>query len=169
MYEYRVTKYDKAFRIGRSGYGRDEWTSVSDIGKSFDGKLLTEEEYLEVEGKYLYTIERFAQESGVDRVTIRSLQFHDQGLAEAGHLHNDSTVTIDEARGIARLALREKLYCRLEDDDRFFVHFGYDYYMYLGSHVPCEEAVAEAERIGLFVDRDFVSPYHPDHDEDWWR
>jgi hypothetical protein len=34
---------------------------------------------------------------------------------------------------VVRLALREALWCRLEGACNFYVHFGYDYYMYVGS------------------------------------
>ena len=34
-------------------YEKDEWTDYSDIGKVFDDKLFTLEEYLSVEKKYI--------------------------------------------------------------------------------------------------------------------
>jgi nucleoside-triphosphatase len=49
VFEYRVTKYDPAFRDRAGRYLREEWTSVGDIGRSFGGVVLTREEYRRVE------------------------------------------------------------------------------------------------------------------------
>lgn len=45
MNEYRVTKYNLAFRDSSGAYTRDEWISFGDIGRSFDGVKLTAEAY----------------------------------------------------------------------------------------------------------------------------
>ena len=45
MTEYRITKYDPANRIN-GVYMADEWTSFSDIGKVFNGTLLSQDTYL---------------------------------------------------------------------------------------------------------------------------
>ena len=62
----------------------------------------------------------------------------------------------------ARMAqvLREELWCRLEGD-RGFVHFGFDYYMYVGVASACPEAQRLAAQLGLFVE-EMRSPYHPE-------
>jgi hypothetical protein len=45
VFEHRVSKYDPCLR----DQSRPEWTSVSDIGRSFAGAVLTQEEYRRVE------------------------------------------------------------------------------------------------------------------------
>jgi hypothetical protein len=47
--------------------------------------------------------------------------------------------------------------------DEYFLHFGYDYYMYVGVSLACPRSRALATAAGLFVE-DFVSPYHPERD-----
>lgn len=42
-----------------------------------------------------------------------------------------------------------------------FVHFGYDYYMYVGVETPCPQAQRLAAQLGLFVE-EMRSPYHPE-------
>jgi hypothetical protein len=37
----RVTKYDPALRDERGGFTGDDWTSVSDVGGLFSGRVLT--------------------------------------------------------------------------------------------------------------------------------
>ena len=55
MNGWRITKYNPAFRDERGVYLKDEWTSVSDVGKSFDGVVLTFKEYREIEDNYVST------------------------------------------------------------------------------------------------------------------
>jgi hypothetical protein len=48
----RITKYDPQNRDANGHYTLvDEWTSISDVGKSFQGKILTMEQYLAIEEK----------------------------------------------------------------------------------------------------------------------
>jgi hypothetical protein len=49
MISWRVTKYKPDFRDERGAYLRDEWTSLSEVGKSFGGVKLTFEEYRKIE------------------------------------------------------------------------------------------------------------------------
>jgi len=39
--KYRITKYNPMNRDANGAYLLNEWTSFSDIGKTFDGKTLT--------------------------------------------------------------------------------------------------------------------------------
>ena len=47
--------------------------------------------------------------------------------------------------------LRELAWCRLEAPGRFFLHFGFDYYMFAGNRADLPGAVAEVRLQGLFV------------------
>ena len=38
--QYRVTKYDPANRVNGE-YTKDEWTSMYDVGRSYNGKVFT--------------------------------------------------------------------------------------------------------------------------------
>lgn len=51
MYSYRITKYNPVFGNEFGYYDRSEWTSISDIGKSFDGIILSFDEYYISENK----------------------------------------------------------------------------------------------------------------------
>lgn len=41
MYEYRITKYNPAFRKSNGAFSKDEWTSYSDVGGTFSGVALS--------------------------------------------------------------------------------------------------------------------------------
>lgn len=73
-----------------------------------------------------------------------------------------SLETIDVVRDM----LRERGYCRLDADRAVYIHVGYDYYLYLGGDVRCQRTLALATELGLFVDTGYVSPHHPDPEDE---
>ena len=76
MFEYRVTKYDPAFRNAQGAYSGDDWTSISDIGKTFAGEILTRDEYQRVEDAYITVALAFIREAGIPMLTVTGLENH---------------------------------------------------------------------------------------------
>lgn len=160
---YKITKYDPSLYGPGGRYMKDTWTSVSDIGKLFGGTTLTAEEYENVESKYLTAVALFAEVASIDRLRVCGLEIHDdssgRGLADGQY------VSLPQAIEIYRQMLREEqIWCRLEEEDKFYVHIGYDYYMYLGVSVEIDvrEAVRSVRQLGLFVAENWLSPYLPE-------
>jgi hypothetical protein len=88
MYGWRVTKYDPAFWGERGAYLKDEWTSLSDVGKSFDGVGLTFEEYRKIEDAYVSTALSFMYEAGLDALTVTYLETNRVSEARAEDLRD---------------------------------------------------------------------------------
>ncbi|MDT7789757.1 MAG: hypothetical protein QOF58_8176, partial [Pseudonocardiales bacterium] len=137
----------------------------------------------------------FASDTGITELTIREPEvsgFVNFGLEPNidGHgliglfppdlsgYHDGARVPLATGVALVRAMLRDNgAWCRLESDDRFFVHVGYDQYMYIGSAEPCHDAVAHVRTLGLFpklVDRSPWDPYfneleepRPADDEFW--
>jgi hypothetical protein len=152
--EYRVTKYNPAFRDSRGAYTREEWISVRQIGESFAGIVLTRQEYDRVEDAYVNTALAFLREAGLTLLTVESLENHKGWQLQ---LSNGSTLSLDEVAEVIRQMLQEKFWCRLQADGGF-IHIGWDYYMYVGVPRPCPTGQVQAERLGLYVE-EFCSPY----------
>lgn len=152
MFEYRVTKYDP--RVRSSGGTYTEWTSVSDIGKSFDGFPLTNSEYQRVENTYIASALAFLREADVLSLTVRALENHGDVALAFG---DGDVVSLEQVSAILPQVLREKFWCKLEGLDSF-IHVGYDYYMYVGVPLDCPKAEQLAAGLGLFVEP-FQSPY----------
>jgi hypothetical protein len=148
-----VTKYNPAYRR-QGAYTRDDWTSVSDIGRAFDGVVLTKAEYKRVENAYVASTVAFLREAGVRFLTVVGLENHEKRPLP---FSEDSVLDATEAADVVRRMLRNEFWCRLEGADSF-IHVGYDYYMYVGVPVNCPHSVAMARQIGLFVEP-FRSPY----------
>jgi len=155
MFEYRVTKYDPAVRQAKGTYA--EWTSVSHIGTVFNGKVLSQAAYEGVETAYIAVALAFLREVGVSSVQIRGLENHNH--VSFSHEEGDFLALTDALELMTRI-LREEIWCRLESSEAF-VHFGYDYYMYVGVSSACPKSERLAADAGLFVEL-MPSPYHPE-------
>ncbi|WP_445056264.1 S1 RNA-binding domain-containing protein [Streptomyces griseus] len=148
-YVYRVTKYDPDHR-DEHGYYTGPEDTVSDRGA--------------VEAAYLRAVAAFAEDSGVDRPVIREPQAPSPPFGSTAVLpegfHDGAEVSLDVGLELVRSMLRDSgAWCRLEVEDRFTVHVGWDQYLYVGSDRPCERALALTRRLGLFPERLGSSPY----------
>ena len=153
MNEYRVTKYNPAFRDQSGAYNKDEWTSFRQIGQTFSGVLLTSDEYERVEQAYIQTALSFLRESGLFSLRVAGLENSQRNPID---FNNGSVLPLDRVGEIIRRILREEFWCRLEGSEGF-IHFGWDYYMYIGVPHPCPRAQARAAELGLYVE-EFASP-----------
>lgn len=174
MNRYRITKYDPAWRDANGAYTKADWTSIGDVGHRFDGETLTMAAYQQTEDAYVQTILAFLQAARLDALKVTDLECNESldelagrpfgefaGLVPAGwSVDLGRVVNLAEIERLARLSLRGAVWCKLERPG-FYVHFGHDYYLYLGTAQASPAAVAKAESLGLFVE-DFVSPYQED-------
>ena len=118
MFEYRVTKYAPSFRDPGGAYRRDEWTSFEDIGRAFDGKVLTAEHYQGVEDAYVATALSFLREAGQPALFVRGLE----RSSGAGAPVEEDDAPVEEGGAVPPAAvgdvirgvLRGSFWCRLE-------------------------------------------------------
>jgi hypothetical protein len=153
LFEYRVTKYDPAFRV-RGAYKREEWISVSDIGKSFGGVVLTEAEYQRVEDAYITAALSFLSEAGLTELVVEGLEYRGGSPLP---FSEGSVLRGAELGQALRRVLREEFWCRFEAPNGF-IHVGYDYYMYVGVPQSCPESQKLVRELGLFAEP-LESPY----------
>ena len=153
MNEYRVTKYNPAFRDQSGAYTKVEWVSFTQIGQTFSSVPLTSDEYERVEEAYVLTALSFLRESGLFSMKVAGLE---NSRKQSLDFQNDSILPLDRIGEIIRRILREELWCRLESSEGF-IHFSWDYYMYVGVPHPCPTAEARAAELGLYVE-EFASP-----------
>jgi hypothetical protein len=170
MFCYRITKYNPDFRDEDGAFQGEDWISISDVGKNFSGRILTFEEYLSVENKYVSSVLHFFNETDLKNLSVVGLeQKQDQkrNVEDARFSGIDykkknfrEGVEIDGSNlpQLCRLVLREIIWCRLESGQDFYIHFGYDYYMYIGTSVWPDASVNFAKELGLFVE-EMESPY----------
>jgi hypothetical protein len=129
------------------------------------------------EAVYLDTVAAFAEDTGVDVLQIREpsvpivtgigSDIHERfgGLvelfdADLDGYHDGARLQLDHAVELVRLMLRgDGVWCRLEAGDDFFVHVGWDQYVYVGSSAGSHRSVAFAHKHGLFAEPISGSPY----------
>jgi len=157
---WRITKYDPLKRNADGSYlDHEEWTCFSEVGTK-----ISMEEYEATEEKYINTITTFMTEMGLNRVYVIALEQrsdeikHQKANEFLSKIWIGKAVTAQEVRELVKLTLRNAIWCKLGYKKKFFVHFGYDYYMYIGASEDCTEAIEVVKETGLFVE-DFKSPY----------
>lgn len=167
---HEIVKYNPAFYNEGGVYCKDEWTSVSDIGKSFNGKVLTQEEYFAVENKYVDAVCEILQVVGADSLTIEYIEKQDKWIEEqmansnipeqdfqllpnAKSLKQGQTMSVNGFRNAARLCLREYIYAIFSSQAcNLKIEFGYDYYMYIECPLSKEKLSDITARHSLFLD-----------------
>jgi hypothetical protein len=168
MKQYRITKYNPTYRNNEGHYTIDEWTSISDIGKSYDGNVFSLSQYIDVEKKYIEAITLLMICNNVDSFVISGLEkCSDESDRQSMYknIQEGDSIEISEIPHISKLILREKMWCRLEAPF-MFVHFGYDYYMYIGFTQECKYAIDKIVEMVLFVE-EYKSPYLDENWLDW--
>jgi hypothetical protein len=174
MFYYRVTKYNPKYRNEKGHYLKDEWTDYGDVGTQIAGHTLSMVEYEQVENLYIQVVLLFMKQERISWLEclyiekwtddIMSQHIPDGWKTLYNRIHMGSRVQIKEVPILLKLMLRNYLFCKLEHTDKMFVHFGYDYYMYVGVQTECNNTVNEIFKSGLYVE-DFVSPYLDDEDD----
>jgi hypothetical protein len=170
MFCYRITKYNPDFRDEDGAFQGEDRISISDVGKNFSGRILTFEEYLSVENKYISSALHFFNETNLKNLSVVGLeQKQDQkrnvedvrfsGIDyEKKNLREGVAIDVSNLPQLCRLVLREIIWCRLKSGQDFYIHFGYDYYMYIRTSVWPDSSVNFAKELGLFVE-EMESPY----------
>ena len=152
MTEYRITKYNPANRVDGI-YVANEWTSFGDIGKKFGDTELSYEIYQKTEKAYIDCCIEIIEKAQVSNLSIEQAECYTDGLC----LPLNVSVH-DEIRRIIAACLREQCWFKLTGKD-FFIHFGHDYYMYIGSSLPTETVENVATNHGLYCEI-YPSPYN---------
>ncbi len=148
--DYSISKYRPELYT-KGDYIKNEWTSVLDIGKSFDDGVLTFTEYLRIEQCYINTAIELALKSGCSYLIIDYLEGEPHDIILEIKKNPINRNLIDAAKNIRqglrkqishcadylRLCLRECCYVRFSNHaHNFYVDFGYDFYMHVHTELP---------------------------------
>lgn len=163
MFRWRITRYDPQYRDNRGAYLNDEWTDYSDIGRrTFEGKMLTREEYLKTENAYIQAVLLYMEDLNINTLRISCLEKDGKCpkkvLVDDIEIVKNMDIAREKLTPILQSILRNKFWGKFETEE-MYVHFGYDYYMYVGSiKRPSGSTIEKIEQMGLFVE-EYESPY----------
>ena len=107
-----------------------------------------------MEDTYVSAALAFLKEAGLISLNVEGLE-NTYGRPIA--CHEGDVLALEEIGDVMGRVLREEFWCRLQNAAGF-VHFGRDYYMYIGVPHPCPIAEVLALNLGLFVE-EFHSTY----------
>lgn len=165
---WRITKHDPKYQNDYRAYMKDEWCIYSEIGKTFNNVRFDFNEYERIERLYIESIKLFMECHRINELQIDALE---KNKPLVNDLHNNTNIIklFEDAKksnwvrntdlpDFCKLILRDKLWCKLRYPRKMFVHFGWDFYMYIGSSIACTQTMAEIKKNGLFTEP-FKSPY----------
>lgn len=148
----RISKYNPKYRDSNGAYTKNEWTSISDIGKNFDGKIFTRDEYIEIEDKYLDAIEIFINYHNIKKIRLVNLENYNDFNLKGIELKDYNVYPNKEALIIAKYILREDFWGELKGENGIEICFGYDYLMSFKSNTSFKEVIRTIENLGLYVE-----------------
>ena len=164
---YRITKYNPIYRDSNGVYTNEEWTAVSDVGTQYSGTVFTFGDYLRYENAYISAIRITMKLNAVTQLQLSGLEkkhtidcpdILEQSCIEyIGKISNGDFVDYSNIDFCIRLMLREMMWGKLVSRN-MFIHFGYDYYMYIGSCEKLNTGLDTISSLGLFLEK-MVSPY----------
>ncbi len=169
MQWHEITKYLPEGYNDRV-YTLDEWTSISDIGKVYNGKVFTIQDYEATERKYINAVSKVLLESKcyyltIDYIEIDKVSLIDDlmkspyncELQQFQHLFLDlrkgKRIYIKSIAPIIQLCLREYCYMVLcNRTKQIMIDFGYDYYLNIGSQINTKKLSSIVRSCGLYLD-----------------
>ena len=169
MFSWRITKYNPKNRDSSGNYlDKEEWTSYFDINNTISNKAYTYQQYLSIEDAYIVSIIMFMKCNKVKTLCVVALEKSHTLLEDDSYaskemkqayetIKNGAACDISTIAIIARLILRERIWCKFEAKS-MFVHFGWDYYMYISSARACNQSIQKIKALGLYVE-EYASPY----------
>ncbi|WP_017814601.1 hypothetical protein [Paenibacillus shenyangensis] len=169
MYYWQVRKYPPSSNKDKNKPKIPTWSSIIDIGKIYDGKIFTPEDYLLIEDKYIKAAKIYMDYMHIPSVEMcvmhkvredifikQIVEYPDCYPKEIIDLHyrlkENSLISGLEFEYASKLALREDIVCQFRYKDKFFLNHSYDYYMDIGSSAVCEAAINQIRDLGLYID-----------------
>lgn len=166
MVDYRITKYNPRYRDEVGRFLGSEWTSVSDLPANAEGLR----EYLAAENDYVKAICLFYHLVGSPQLQVVGLEKKENNVqllprsllveseALLSRMFFDVIGDVFQLDTVIRLALREVVWCKLELLPLFYIHFGYDFYVYVGGE---RAQIPSGVPASIFVE-EMSSPYAED-------
>ncbi len=160
MKKYRISKYNPIFRTEEGIYEKEEWTSYYDIGKIIAGKTLFEEEYLNIEKKYIDTVFKIMKYLNIESLCIMKLEnfvlneeLSDSEKKYSTLFKEGKELNFRELEIVIKSILREKIWCGFYSKNiHFILRFGYDYYLNLICSDLEERIIEESRNIGIYIE-----------------
>ncbi len=146
---HEIVKYRPEYYDEDGHYQKDEWTSFEDVGSEYDGKIVTIDDYLEIENRFIDITHAIIEESRCEFVTLGYVeQYRSKAVKEGKRVH------VPHLDYCLRLALRGEAFIVFINRSRG-VQFDWSsdcLYMHLYCRIPLNRLRSIVESRGLFLD-----------------
>jgi hypothetical protein len=157
-FEFRLSKYDPAKRDLTGAFRDQDWVSYSQIGSEIGGRVLRKGEYERVEDAYVETIREMLTEAGLQQVGIERFRRFGKPARDIKAFRKGQKVDLDTLSRLTRLTLQDRVEVGFSVPRKMYLHFGFDFLVYIGLARPTPAAKAFASENGLFLE-EMASPY----------
>ena len=165
MGDYSISKYQPELYDDNGCYRRNEWSSVGDIGKTFYNGVLSIDEYMKVEQRYIEVAMTLARLSGCTYLTISNLEGQEDIMdfvngkpynielsVIAQKIKQGLRVRISDCADYLRLCIRECCWAVLANHrHNFSIDFGYDLYMHIHTDLSEPQVQEIASAFNLYL------------------
>jgi len=139
---HSIVKYKPELYNEEGHYTPNEWVGMDDVGHICDGHLVTIDEYLETEQKYVDAVIKVMELTNCKYLTVSYL----------GDTIWDTKYSIRQMQSKKNRFLQ---YDRVLYDDlknKLEIHFGGEFYMYFNTKMSIDILREEIHKIGLYLD-----------------
>jgi len=170
MYKYRITKYNPSFRDDNGAYLKDDWTAISDIGRTFDEGKLTPDEYKKNEDAYIKAIQLIMDYLSVPYLIITGVDipepdkifqkrikkfrefYTDEMLEYYSNAKNKDKLNKGKVDFHCRLMLREDIHSDVHYPRKMKVFIAYDYLMGIHTSKSLKPIFPLLKETGLYIE-----------------
>lgn len=167
MYRYDITKY-KSRSNTNCMVTTPEWTAICDIGRWFNGSLLTIDDYKVVEDSYVNAILIILKYMKIDLVSVKDVyrwgdflsriekqtykSLYTKSIKDTYFSVSDNTkLDASMLSDLIRLQLREDIGASVYVPYRFKLFIGYDFLMGVHTSINLEDVFYDIEQLGLNI------------------
>ena len=162
FYKYELSKY-------KNKEETNEWTSICDINKIFDGKEFTNDMYLEIEDNYLRAIKIVMEQFSIQELTVMKLEknyeakehpliikhkklFDSKFIKIIDNISEGDVIKGDYLDKTLRAVLREVFWCKFYSSKlHFVIDVGYDFYVNITCPKLNDDTVCKIINLGLYL------------------
>jgi len=170
MKKYNISKYNPEFKDNFGRYLKEDWTAISDIGKAFDGKVLSSEDYFEMESNYIKAVyeildffnlkslnvqdvrKSFKYDRFMEFINERKVAYNEDLIKLYNNLESIKVLEYQEIGLFCRLLLREDIGAKLFYPRKIKIFICYDYLLGIYSNRSIEKVIPRIIDLGLFVE-----------------
>lgn len=133
--------------------GTNAWTSVSDVGNTFDGIEFKLEDYLACEERLIQFLGAIRQDLEVTQMVVRRWKKYPHSSSNPVAIPSDLSVGKELASAdidaVIRSSLREDSWCFLVACNELWLTVGDDYNIHLAASRPLDQLITRARELGF--------------------